>query len=178
MTADLGLCYTLLQDVTPLRVDCGQVCGGVCCRDTGDDNGMLLFPGEREFLTRHFPASAFHPTANGGWLLVCDGRCDRRYRPLSCRIFPLFPLLEQEGRVRCVIDPRAWRVCPLARVAEEVCFDKAFVRRVRRVGRLLAADDACRRFLQEQTLQLQEWGRLLPGGGLQRPSPRRKAERK
>lgn len=175
---DLNLCYTLLQDVTPLPVDCGRLCDGACCKDTGEDNGMLLFPGEREYLSGHFPDAAFHPTEEGGWLLVCDGVCDRRYRPLSCRIFPLFPILEESGRVKSVIDPRALRVCPLARVAEEVCFDKAFVRSVRRVGRLLTADDACRRFIQEQTIQLKEWGRLLPNGKLSSPSPRRKAEQK
>lgn len=136
---------------------------------------MLLFPGERELLAGHFPETAFHPTEDGGWLLVCDGGCNRRYRPLSCRIFPLFPVLEQDGRVRVAIDPRAPRVCPLARFSERVIFRREFVRTVRRVGRLLAADDACRRFLQEQTIQLQEWGRLLPGG-LRRPSSRRKAE--
>ena len=35
----------LLQSLTPLKTDCGRLCGCACCR--GDEQtGMLLFPGE------------------------------------------------------------------------------------------------------------------------------------
>ena len=37
--------FHLLQNATPLRTDCGVLCGKACCK--GDDMaGMLLFPGE------------------------------------------------------------------------------------------------------------------------------------
>jgi hypothetical protein len=39
----------LLADVTPLKTDCGKVCGAKCCRSLEDEEtGMLLFPGEEE----------------------------------------------------------------------------------------------------------------------------------
>ena len=39
----------LLRDVTPLKTDCGKVCGARCCRSLeGEETGMLLFPGEEE----------------------------------------------------------------------------------------------------------------------------------
>ena len=40
----------LLAEVTPLKTDCGRVCGGICCRSMeGEETGMLLFPGEEDF---------------------------------------------------------------------------------------------------------------------------------
>ena len=176
MPGDFERCYALLQELTPLAADCGAVCGGACCRDTGEDNGMLLFPGEREFLAAAWPDAAFRQTAGGGWLLTCDGACDRRMRPLSCRIFPLFPMLGADGRIRAELDPRAFRVCPLVQWAQRVCLQRDFVRTVRRVGRLLAADEACRLFLQEQTHELEAWGRLLPDPAGRKPIQRRKVE--
>lgn len=38
--------YKLFDDVTPVPVDCGQLCDKACCK--GDDRGMFLFPGEKE----------------------------------------------------------------------------------------------------------------------------------
>ena len=40
--------YKLFDDVTPVPVDCGQLCDKACCK--GDDSGMFLFPGEKEVL--------------------------------------------------------------------------------------------------------------------------------
>ena len=72
----------IIGDKTPLRKDCGQICGGECCK--GDsDTGMLLFPGEETTLNII--------EKNGVRLAVCDGTCSRDERPLSCMIFPFFP---------------------------------------------------------------------------------------
>ena len=176
MPVDFAACYALLQEVTPLPADCGEVCGAACCRDTGEDNGMLLFPGEREYLDARFPERSFQKTDSGDWLLVCDGRCRRDVRPLACRMFPLFPLLRADGRIQAAVDPRAFHVCPLVQMAARIRWQRDFVRTVRRVGRLLAADDACRAFLQEQTKQLEEWERLLPLWSGRSPIQRRKVE--
>ena len=36
-----------LNNVTPLRRDCGRVCSAACCRPLGgEETGMLLFPME------------------------------------------------------------------------------------------------------------------------------------
>ena len=38
----------LLEKVTPLKGDCGRVCGAACCQsDETGKGGMLLFPGEK-----------------------------------------------------------------------------------------------------------------------------------
>lgn len=135
---------------------------------------MRLFPGEREHLAVHWPESCFRPTRDGGILFVCDGRCDRRFRPLACRIFPLFPYCETTGRIKAGYDPRARRLCPLAKLAGRTRLERSFVRTVRRAGRLLAADEECRRFLRELSEQLEEWNRLLPA--CRTPIQRRQVE--
>lgn len=39
--------YRILNDTTPLEVDCGQLCGARCCQSEGEEeSGMYLFPGE------------------------------------------------------------------------------------------------------------------------------------
>ena len=87
----------ILSDKTPLKKDCGLICGGECCK--GDnETGMLLFPFEKTTLNII--------EKDGVRLAVCDGSCDRNERPLSCRIFPFFPYVTPEGRIRVIPDIR------------------------------------------------------------------------
>ena len=165
MNNALERAYALLEDVTPLTTDCGAVCDGRCCRESADSEGMLLFPGEEVLLA---DAGYTIRPADGGYLLTCDGTCDRSKRPLSCRIFPLFPVLTEEGRVRAVYDPRGWRMCPLVRECAHVPLRRDFVRAVRRAGRLLAADPACAAFLRLQGEEIADLNRLL---GLEEERP-------
>ena len=151
--------WTLLETVTPLKADCGQVCGGRCCRPDGDHIGMRLFPGEERLLPER--GYTLRPAA-GGSLYTCEGICDRACRPLACRMFPLFPYVTKEGRVRAVFDPRGFRVCPLVRQSAHVPLERAFVRAVRRAGRILMGDDACRAFLEENSREIEELWRFLP----------------
>ena len=109
---------------------------------------MLLFPGEQ---------TALRVTENNGQrIAVCAGACERSARPLSCRIFPLFPCVDHNGKVRVRVDPRALGVCPLARQWENVRFDPRFRRRVKKAGKLLLRDPACAAFLREITAELEE----------------------
>ena len=150
--------YALLEEVTPLTTDCGAVCDGRCCHESADSEGMLLFPGEEVLLA---DAGYTIRPADGGYLLTCDGTCDRSLRPLSCRIFPLFPILTEEGRIKAVYDPRGYRMCPLVRECAHVPLDRDFVRAVRRAGRILTEDPACAAFLRLQSEEIAELNRLL-----------------
>lgn len=58
-------------------------------------------------------------------------------------------------------DPRAYRICPLVRQAARVPLRRDFVRLVRRAGRILAADRACRAFLDAQSREIDEVNRFL-----------------
>lgn len=155
----------VLGEVTPLATDCGQVCGGRCCHATADSIGMLLFPGEEALAQR----DGFRThSAQGGCLMTCDGVCDRDTRPLACRMFPLFPLVTAEGRIRAVYDPRGWRLCPLVSQCAHVPLRRDFVRAVRRAGRILMEDSACAAFLRLQSEEICELNRLV---GLEEERP-------
>ena len=78
-------------------------------------------------------------TAQGD-LLLCSGVCDRDERPLSCRLFPLLPVIGDDGKVRVITDLRAKAVCPLARQGKSA-MDPAFADAVREAGEILAAED-------------------------------------
>ena len=102
----------ILNDVTPLKTDCGRACGGACCQpDEDGQGGMLLFPGEEalyETLPEGFSIREDNAVLPGMKLLTCDGICERENRPLSCRLFPMLPT-----RTGAKMDRRAWAVCPL-----------------------------------------------------------------
>ncbi len=171
MSNHLARAYALLEALTPLTTDCGEVCGGRCCRESADSEGMLLFPGEEILLAQ--TDFTIRP-ADGGWLLTCGGSCDRRFRPLSCRIFPLFPYVTEEGRVKAVYDPRGFRLCPLVRECAHVPLDRDFVRAVRRVGRILMEDPTCADFLRRQSEEIDALDRFLKISEERPPIARRK----
>jgi len=144
--------YGILGDKTPLRTDCGVLCGKSCCK--GDENtGMMLFPHEESTLKTI--------ETERGALAVCDGLCNRHNRPLSCRIFPFFPLLGDDGKITVGIDMRAYRLCPLAENSDKIRFDKSFIKAVRKVGRLLQKDCECEEVLKKTTKEIKELEKLF-----------------
>ena len=109
-----------LRDVTPLKSDCGRLCGAACClpmvSEGGHSSGMYLFPGEGALYescgwARVLPA-AWTVGCRKVPLLVCEGSCPRENRPMACRIFPLCARSDGPGFI-LQLDPRAWPVCPL-----------------------------------------------------------------
>lgn len=140
MQTTLKKAYYLFEKVTPLHhMDCGRLCEQSCCK--GDDNtGMGLFPFEAEIL-KDIKDFMFKDSRNnhGYPVLVCRQSCERRSRPLACRIFPLFPLVryneEEKLEVKVIYDPRAKQVCPL--IMDNTRLDPRFVTAVRRTGKLL-----------------------------------------
>jgi len=135
--------------LTPLKGhDCGQLCTAACCK--GDDKtGMLLFPGETSSLE-------ITELPDGNRLAVCDGTCRRDQRPLACMLFPFFPTVDEKGKVYAEIDARACGVCPLAAHSDEVVFDPAFLRTVKKAGKILAKDASCLEFMRNITAQIDE----------------------
>ena len=138
--------FSLLGDFTPLKGDCGELCSKRCCK--GDDGtGMLLFPGEKTNLPVR--------EKNGRRLAVCGGQCEREQRPLSCRLFPLFPVPDAHGGLTAAPDARGG-ICPLVHHAADVPFSFRFRARVAAVGRLLLRDADCRAFLQAVWDEMEE----------------------
>ena len=157
--------YELLRRETPLKSDCGRLCGRACCK--GDSRaGMNLLPGEAELLEgRGFdmlPSEGNH----GCPVLVCGGGCDRNLRPFACRIYPLYPIvtLDRGGapRVGVIYDPRAESSCPLA--ANKAVLNRRFVTAVRRAAKYLLQDEKIRAYLisaSTDILEIEELKRKL-----------------
>ncbi len=154
----------ILERVTPLKQDCGRVCGARCCRPLeGEETGMLLFPGEAEAYAGR--AGWKIRKAAQGEMIVCPGTCTREERPLSCRLFPLLPLPGESGGIRVATDQRAKAVCPLARQGLRA-MDPAFIEAVRKAGELLARDDEQAVFLEliaEEQEELKELRKRFRG---------------
>lgn len=154
-----------LETLTPLKTNCGRVCGGACCQDddTGE-NGMLLFPGEEALCSQPMEGFAFHLVRDdtlyqGGWRLVCRGQCQRQHRPLACRLFPLRVRME-ENRAVAELDPRAWAVCPLLEQGGLRAMSRDFIAAVERAGAILMQNDQTRQALENEQLLLDEMRRL------------------
>lgn len=146
-------CYSLLRSVTPLEFDCGRLCNGKCCK--GDEKtGMLLFPGEEALID---PDINVIETESGEKIAVCNGTCDRNRRPLSCRIYPLFPVVSEDGSVNVIFDLRA--DCPLASGSYK--FTRRFVKAVRRVGKYLLLNEEAATYYKELSEMQKEQLELL-----------------
>ena len=138
----------LLEDATPLKTDCGRICGGACCKaDETGENGMLLMPYEERLYREPIEGFAFRlenddTLYKGGKKLICEGKCDRAHRPLACRVFPLhIKVVTDEGgdnaHAEAEIDPRAWAVCPLTEQGGLRAMSGEFISAVEQAGTLL-----------------------------------------
>ena len=145
-------CYSLLRKETPLKEDCGKICNGKCCK--GDNNtGMLLFPGEEKLIDKNIKIKEIE---NGDKIAVCNGNCDRNKRPLSCRIYPLFPIIKKDEKgeyIEVEFDSRA--DCPLTLGEYEITRD--FAKRVKRVGKYLLLNQETEEYYRELSDEIQEY---------------------
>lgn len=156
--------YKLFDGVTPLPADCGRLCGKICC-DGESDSGMLLFPGEFEVyrllepswleiqktdMTYEYNSKTYRVP-----IAMCSADCDRFERPLACRIFPLTPHLDKEGRLEIISDPRAKIICPISVDADK--FDKHFVKNVHRAFSLLMKNERFKAFMRVYSKYLDDF---------------------
>lgn len=161
--------YKLFDDVTPIKADCGLLCGSACCK--GDDAGMFLFPGEEAVYKLLEPdwiriePTDFTYEFNGRRhtvnIAMCSGTCDRFERPLACRIFPLTPYIGRDGAMDIIIDPRARGVCRLAQGFRLEDFSPLFIKNIRRAFLLLSKNPRIYAFLKEYSSYLDEFLRFF-----------------
>ena len=169
LTDHVRRAYREIGRTTPISADCGELCGAACCKEPEDadtEYGMLLFPGEEKLLRDdpHFKLTQLPPPEHFRhkvWFATCDGHCDRRKRPLSCRIFPCVTYLaENAKRVAVIPDPRANAVCPLvARGADYT--EEAFKEAVSRAGNALLGCKRQRAFLEDLSRLIEEYRRYV-----------------
>lgn len=156
MNENLKKAYDCLSHETPLGFyDCGRLCDGLCCR--GDCKGMWLYPDEEELFAGKEGFEVCETEGNYGYpMVICSGECNRDERPLACRIFPLFPLVIEEGgeiKVRVIRDPRAG-MCPIIRSSKRVT--PSFIRSVRMAARYVIRDEKNLEYMKAVSLELLE----------------------
>ena len=137
----------ILQDVTPLKKNCGRLCDAACCQsDESGENGMLLFPFEECLYEEPIEGFPFHLAEDdtlfkGGKRLVCEGTCPREHRPLACRLFPLRirVMVDESGEpyAKPEIDPRGWCCCPILEQGGMRAMSSEFIEAVRLCGECL-----------------------------------------
>ena len=157
---DYSYLYKKLNLRTPLKTDCGSLCENACCvDDTDEELGMYLFPGEEDMFKdkENFKVeeSEFEYGNKKAKILFCKPFCNRKERPLSCRIFPLFPYITKDGIMKVIVDPRGRGICPLYK-KELNEFNSAFVRGVRHIGEILISENECYKFLYELSRLIDE----------------------
>lgn len=161
--------YRLFDNVTPIAADCGHICSKACCQ--GDDCGMYLFPGELEVYSLLKPdwikieRSDFKYTHNNKTyslpICFCNGSCDRFQRPLSCRIFPLTPILDENKKLKIIKDPRGMPVCPLSKAFNLSDFDRRFVKQVENSFKLLMKNELFSSFMEEYTAYINDFKKFF-----------------
>jgi len=151
--------YRLLDMVSPIEGDCGELCGCICCDCEAlveaarkSELVMYLLPGEEKVFTRKedWLTWSVDPAGNYGFPASWHGavyrvkcktppHCVRELRPLQCRTFPLAPHLMLDGAFHLVwnTDPLPYR-CPL--VAEMAPLQKSFIQATFTVWKRLIRD--------------------------------------
>ena len=133
--------YTITNNTTPRRFDCGELCGKRCCGNLSKDghtSGMALLPYEKEFLLSKGADFTFEKSDDGE-LLICNGNCKREFRPFACRIFPYYADLKNSS-IMIKKDLRAASVCPLLTASISRRASIYFLRSIKKAARLLAKE--------------------------------------
>jgi|LSQX01.1.fsa_nt_gb hypothetical protein len=139
--------YSMLDILTPLKSDCGELCNHACCVSDDEDAGMYLFPGKEvmyaekpNWLRIEETAFTYGKEEKPALIAICTELCVRKLRPLACRIFPLTPYIGHNGVVNIKIDPRAVPMCPLAKPYGAKRMDKDFMLAVNDAFKILTQD--------------------------------------
>ena len=161
--------YKLFDNCTPVKVDCGQLCSAACCK--GTDCGMYLFPGEKKVYDLLNPEwvkiekSDFKYTykrkKKSLYIAFCNENCDRFQRPLACRIFPLTPILSDDGKLDIIIDPRSKSICPLGQAFTLDDFEPQFIKNVRKAFIMLCKNKEFSKFMVEYTKYIKDFQKFI-----------------
>lgn len=149
--------YSILENVTPLKYDCGSLCSRHCCKNNGKDGetlGMWLLPYEIELLSK-CKEYTFSKTGDGVETVFCTGKCNRELRPFACRIYPFYAHIEKlcgdKEKITVKADPRARLSCPIVMYSSYLRPNIYFISAVKDAVRVLLKDEKIKRDLYEQS---------------------------
>lgn len=159
MNENLTKARELLERSAPLgRTDCGKLCGGLCCK--GDENtGMWLFPHEEELYKNNPHFTVKEADGNQGYkMIVCNGTCDRKERPLACRIYPFYPKFDGD-KITVIKDLRGLSSCPI--IKDNIKPDYAFLRNLRKATRYLIRDEETKNYIMNMQQEIEDIAKLM-----------------
>ncbi|MCR4724804.1 MAG: hypothetical protein K5772_05185 [Clostridia bacterium] len=163
--------YRLLDRVSPLDADCGQLCGAACCTsayEDGEEMGIFLLPGEEQL---HSPDDSWldwsaESAADLGFPDSWTGdvcfvhcktppHCPREKRPIQCRTFPLAPHLSEDGELTLVYNDLdlPYR-CPL--IDGQTPLNDNFVQATQTVWEHLIRDPRIRDMVREDSIEREQ----------------------
>ena len=142
--------YKLLDKITPLEEDCGNLCAKICCKQESTDLGMYLLPGEESLFTgkedwlvweKQNPKDFDFPDSwtDSVFFIRCTRDCPREKRPIQCRTFPLTPHLTATGTLLLIREtlPLPYQ-CPL--IIQKIPLRPTFMQTVYQVWSKLIQD--------------------------------------
>lgn len=153
--------YSYLDIVSPVDYDCGTLCDSVCCvcndENTKDkDMVIYLLPGEEDlFLENQENTSEWfeiakentkyyeYPKSWSGnvYFIRCrtPPKCNRKFRPIQCRTFPLTPHIDLDNNLHLVYEINdSTYICPL--IKENIKLNKDFINKTYSAWKLLIQD--------------------------------------
>ncbi len=155
---EMNKIYDFLENITPIAGDCGKICGSKCCKGDSTD-GMLLFPGEKELFENKEGFNVYYDDRYSCYAVSCNGSCDRKLRPLSCRIFPYLIYIKDEKSAPVVAaDIRAADYCPLLKEGRQI--NRRFLRALRISAKISEQNKDIKEFLIHITGLLTDFNSL------------------
>lgn len=143
--------YNTLNSVTPLDMDCGELCGSACCMSRDEDMGIYLLPGEdimisdavEDFEIEIDDAEEYEfPDSWTGdvYFVKCKDplACNRFYRPVQCKIYPLEPHIREEKLILILSSVETPYKCPL--IERKIRLNPDFVETVYKAWEKLIED--------------------------------------
>ena len=168
--------YDLLEMVTPLPIDCGELCEKRCCSLSQSGQGVYLFSWESQLYStedtwcrvKEYQAETCHYTGIKPLMLDCQGECPRDRRPLVCRLFPMAPYLNSEGNLKLILDPDALFICPLVKSEDYSILSPIYLNRVYQVWKILLEDKEVKENVKAYSSRIKDesqepWRKLFNG---------------
>lgn len=156
--------YNITKDITPLKTDCGQLCGSICCRtDEKNSLGIYLFPGEEcmfngdeewiqweicdrdeQFFPPSWPQKLY--------FIKCTSFCQREKRPLACRFFPLTPHFNNQNNFCLIYETLDLPYsCPL--ISKKIPLQEEFIKTVAGCWEIMLKDYRLEDIVREDSLE-------------------------
>lgn len=149
--------YQLLDTVSPVDYDCGELCESICCTCNDEntknkDMVIYLLPGEEKLffgkedwfnISKENTKYYEYPKSWQGdvFFIRCKTppTCNRKLRPIQCRTFPLTPFINEYNKLQMIYEiDNSTYICPL--IKENIKLNEDFIEKTYKAWSLLIQD--------------------------------------